>query len=499
MEIKFNKVPVHCIRPVLTQVQSCEQTQEVKLPDGLPDIGRILGCWGQVIIRGKEWRRTSMSANGGVMAWVMYVPEDGTQPRVLDAWLPFQTRWELPESVEDGTMTVMPQLTEINGRNVSARKIILRAGVSLLGAAMEDTKQEIATPSDQPEDVQLLVKTYPAELPIEAGERLIQIEENMTLPSDKHAIDKIVCYELIPSVQEQKVLANRLVFRGKCIFRLVYLGEDGAVNQWQYEIPFSDFTELRYDHDTTATAWILPILTALEFDRQEDGQMQLRAGLAAQYTIFDRAVMRIAEDAYSPYRDVELQTELLKLPVLLDRRELEMPVTAHLNENTQQILDHSPRCAHPMLSANENGMCMKLSGQCQLLYRNGECELATDTVRYGIDIPFDSADNNDVQLWPGCLIAGDCTQGTSEITMRANLPVTAFTFAADAIQMVTGIEIGERKQPNPDRPSLILKRAGQEDLWSLAKKYGSTVDAIMTANHLTEEPAEGEMLLVPVY
>jgi len=53
-------------------------------------------------------------------------------------------------------------------------------------------------------------------------------------------------------------------------------------------------------------------------------------------------------------------------------------------------------------------------------------------------------------------------------------------------------------QPDPNRPSLLLQRMGEGDLWSLAKATGSTVDAILDANGLQGEPAPDQMLLIPV-
>ena len=59
-------------------------------------------------------------------------------------------------------------------------------------------------------------------------------------------------------------------------------------------------------------------------------------------------------------------------------------------------------------------------------------------------------------------------------------------------------ELGEEREPDGNRPSLILRRAGNQRLWDIAKESGSTMDAIRKANHLQEEPAPGQMLLIPV-
>ena len=61
-----------------------------------------------------------------------------------------------------------------------------------------------------------------------------------------------------------------------------------------------------------------------------------------------------------------------------------------------------------------------------------------------------------------------------------------------------GLELGEENTSDPARPSLILRRAGEADLWEIAKNTGSTVEAIRKANALEAEPRQDQMLLIPV-
>jgi hypothetical protein len=72
------------------------------------------------------------------------------------------------------------------------------------------------------------------------------------------------------------------------------------------------------------------------------------------------------------------------------------------------------------------------------------------------------------------------------------------TVARQGLEMVSGLKLGELQELNAGRPSLILRRAGDQDLWSIAKSTGSTMDAIRQANSLEGEPEESRILLIPV-
>ena len=121
MEMRFDKIPVAYLQKLTGQLRSQEETQEVRLPDGMPDIGRVLGAWGQVIVRGKEWNGDSMSVSCGVMVWVLYIPEDASGVRSVEAWLPFSMKWDLPETRHDGKILSSCLLRSVDARSMSAR------------------------------------------------------------------------------------------------------------------------------------------------------------------------------------------------------------------------------------------------------------------------------------------------------------------------------------------------------------------------------------------
>lgn len=496
MELKFNKKPLHCMRPFLSKIHTQEQTQEIRLPDAYPDIGRVIGCWGQVLMRGKEWHSSYMGANGGVMAWIMYAPEDGTPPRVLDVWMPIQCRWDFPESVDDGVMILRPVLSGLDGRSISARKMMIRALVDTFAQALGKETMQIAEPVQMPEDVELLTRTYPVDLPMEAGEKQVQLEEILAFPGNMPPIHKFIHYQMTPMITEQKVLGNRLVFRGQAGIDMSYMTEDGAVHNWETEIPFSQYTELDGDYPSGATAWVMPMVTAMELDMSEDGQLQMRSGIAAQYTVFDRNMVDVVEDAFSPKRDVTPQVEQIQLPALLDTRIMEIPVEG--TTEMERVVRAVPMTQYPMLSYDGEGMRISLNGQYQSLGMDAEGQLMGDTVRFEGSMPFPSAVENQSYLWMGDAAQPDTLPASDGQMIRTSYPVSVQVYSGQSIPMVTELEMGDERPADPDRPSIVLRRAGEEGLWAIAKGSGSTVSAIRNANQLEDEPEIGQMLLIPI-
>lgn len=497
MEVKFNKIQLPCLRPVASQAQTREETLELRLPDGMPDIGKVLGCWGQVLLRGKEWRDTSASANVGVMVWVLYAPEDGTEPRCVEGWIPIQSRWEMGEESRDGLLIVNSGLSGMDCRNVSARKLMVRAEVSMMGSAMKPWKAEIAAPMDLPEDIRLLKKTYPMELPAEQGEKQVTLEETIPMTGTVSNIHRIVSYQMTPQITEEKVLSNRLLFKGKVSLHVIYLSEDGNLHSWDTDIPFSQYTELDRDHDPNAKVWIMPVLTASEMELAEDSVL-LKAGIAVQYIVFCQTSVEVVEDAYSPHRQLTPEREALIMPARLDSRVISVPIQGTAEGDYTKIVESSAVMQQPFLSMSENGQEIVARGQSQLLYRDGENQLESDGVGWSGGIPFETDPNTKTELWALPGMNPEVSPYGDGVSLHGDLQVMANIYGTAPIPMVSGMEMGEITEPDPNRPSLILQRAGEADLWEIAKRTGSTVEDICRVNHLTGEPEAGKMLLIPI-
>lgn len=497
MELQFNKTEYQSLKRVLCQVQSQEQTQEVRLAESAPDIGRVLGCWGQVIMRGKEWRSDEIGMSGGVMAWVLYAPEDGSEPRSIETWLPFQMKWDIPQTQRDGSILVMPLLKCVDARSISARKLMLRANLSVLAQAMEPADATLFQPGQVQDDIQLLKKSYPVELPVEAGEMQFQIDEELKVPGSYPQPRKILYYQLYPKITESRVMTDKLLFRGKLQVHMLYTGEDDEIHHWDGETAFSKYTQLDREHGSNAVVRMLPVITGSELDIIED-HLNLKVSMAAQYVVYDRILMDVIEDAYSLNRDVETVMEHSDLTVRLDCPQMELSLKQNTQWNIDQVLDVSWCWDHPSSRQDGDDLEMNFAGQFQVLYMDENHMVQCGTVRAEDTCKIASDAKNHIDAYPFCAAAPLAHASTDGANLSVDMGVQFDVFSQNGVQMVAGLEVGDLKEPDPARPSIILQKSHCSSLWELAKKFGSTVDAIRDANHLQSDPSGDQILLIPV-
>lgn len=497
MALPFRKTSHSCLDPVLAEVQNMEQTQELRIPEGMPGIQRVVTAWGQVVMRSKDWHGSSVHLSAGMMVWVLYIDEEG-KPQRVEGWIPFQLHWELPESCPDGQVRMLCIPRYVDARSVSAGKILVRAGMAALAEAWCKGQREVSAAEEMPEDIQLLRSSYPVRLPKEAGEKSFLLEEELTLPGSAPVPRKLICWHMEPAVTDRKVLSGRVVFRGNGNLHLLYESEDGQLHGWDFDLPFSQFADLEDSHSADAQVDIRLMPTSVDVETDAEGKFHLKSSVAAQYLVDDQTMVELVEDAYSTRRELNLQQEMLGLPGVLENRrenlygEQTLPAQADLVVDTRFLPDF------PRQRREGDDLSLDMPGMVQLLYydANGELQAASGRWEGAMTVPADPGS----RLTALPLSGGEVqtAPGADSVTVKVTAPVQMTFSSGNGMPMVTGLEPGQPRTADPARPSLVIRRPYNLRLWDLAKNSGSTVDAIRNANGLTGEPAPNQLLLIPI-
>ena len=493
MEIHFEQKQVSCLKQMLRQLQTGEVTQEIRLPEEMPDVGRIIAGWGQMILRSKEWRGDSISCSGGIMCRMLYEPEEEGTPQVLESWLPFQQRWNLEDGLREGSIRLQCLCRSVDARSVSARKIMVRCSYGILAEATREQKVMVPVPGEVPEDVRMKIGRYPIRLPREAGEKQFLTEETLGPVSPKP--EKIVACSMDPKISDIKIHGDKLSFRGNGMVHLTALSQEGMLYSLDLEVPFSQIAELEQSYGPDARGDVVMAMTSLDTELDPEGNLVLKASMAAQYMVDERQVLELVEDAYSTGREMQIQWESVELPVILEEKQISVPVNQTLRIPAEKMADVVYWPDFPVVRRN-GSLEMEIPGMFQAVWYDEAGKLRSTQARTE-------------EKWEGP--AGDgCVFSASVVPSgaAAGTPGASITLNAEAVirtqcrqdtgnPAVKALELG---QPLNDkgRPSMVLCRAGGKDLWEMARENLSTVEAIRQINGLEAEPEPGKMLLIPV-
>ncbi len=496
MEFQFSKTVLDCMKTAAWDMKNEELVQEVRLPDGMEDMSRVLGTWGQILIRSKEWRPEGMSITGGVTAWVMYTGENSNSPNWIEVWMPYQLRWPFMESKSDGKICVSCSIQSMDARMVSSRKIILRCVISVAGQGLEHSSVEVFAPAELPQDVQLLQTTYPVTLVKEAGEKPFALEEELHLPGECADCERLVWCSIQPEIMDKKIMADKAVFRGSVLVKMLCSCVDGRLHSCDFEIPFSQYAELDGEYGANARMWISPVVTNMEPELGGDGCLRLKAGLIGQYIIYDTHEISVVEDAYSPERLVQPQLQMLNCEALLDMSQQIAKKEQMIDFDGAEIIDVSCFCGQPTVYSDNGDI--EMTGSVQVLGMDSDGHMQADNGPW--------KHNHTILSDSSCKMMV-CTQPTGKTQIsfgpegdsaKQDIMLDVRCTAMSAIQMVVGMTAEEAAEKNPARPNLILRKAGDQSLWEMAKTCGSTMDKIRQANGFTGEPDPETVLMIPV-
>lgn len=395
-------------------------------------------------------------------------------------------------------MRMMPLLRFADARSISSRKMMVRAGVAAAVQAMYPMEAEIYTAGELPEDVQVLKNTFPVRIPVESGERTFLVDEELNMPESAVRAEKLLGITVNPEVSEKRVLSDKIVFKGMLNVHLVYRDAEGRVHSWNQAVPFSQLTELDHSYGSDAQVDIQMAVTSLEADMGEPGKLRLKCGLVGQYLVDDRHLLELVQDVYSPFREVMAESAMLELPVILDDRMEHVTAEQTLPGQVGQTADAVFLPDFPRSRQNANGLEMELPGLFQTLSYDENDALQGSSSRWEGRLNLPASENSRIMTTVRSNADAQAMTSMDGMVLSAPMMVRLQTGSKEGIPMVTGLELGEIQDPDPARPSVVLRNCNGETLWELAKDSGSTVSAIAAANGITGECVANQMLLIPI-
>lgn len=163
-----------------------EQTQELIIPDSMPDASRTLICCAEPEVQSKTNREGSLLVTGTLRTGCLYADEAGGL-QLLTSELSFTVKLECAELREDTQTLVRCCVRSADSRLINSRKVLLRVSVLVQADGYEPQTQSMSVLKDPPACLQLKTQTYETNAPVELSERAFQVSEELNLPGRQAA------------------------------------------------------------------------------------------------------------------------------------------------------------------------------------------------------------------------------------------------------------------------------------------------------------------------
>ncbi len=499
MELSFQTKPLCFLKPILQEVYLHEETIDTIVPDSYPDMTEILDAYAEPVLRGKEARDGSFVLSAGIKGGILYVSEEEAAPRCLDLYIPSSIRVDNPLLTEQTQLQCTLRIRSADARILNSRKASFRVTLICEIRAYGPVTETLYELCQENRELQVKKELYRVCLPLEAAERSFALSEEISWNSRPSIsrIYKSVC-RLLPG--DQKLVGDKVVFKGTLCCKIVYLSDDGSLHSVQEQFPFSHYCEVSRDYDEERADVTMAITGCeLELDHQEPMKaIQVQVHGLAQCVVLGEKELEIITDAYATKGYFDPQWITYDIDCCVDRQDVSVPFQARIPWPLKEVVDTEILWDQPVIERDPEQATIKIPALIKALGYNDQGELMVRTGRGEAAERVTLAEQCKliIEICPPV----DCFHSLSSdgIEIRSSIPLNFCCVNPQGLQSLKDGTWTEEEEKT-EHPSLIVKMLPKDTvLWEIAKYYQTTEAAIKEANGLdTDYLSEEQLLLIP--
>ncbi len=483
------------------------------LPDYYPDIFRILSCTlTPRIVSHSITNDNKLILDGVVYIKVLYLAENSNAVHCIE------NRYTYSKTVEIGKkngqtchtpqVSLTPQTDYCNCRAVSNRRIDVRGAVSTKIRIICDSSFTLPEINNT-----LQVKTRDitcCDKELTANKQFTVREE---IDTGAAGISYIVSCNAVPKLSDLRIIADKAVIKGTVTVSALYgLHDPNAsgctdMDHMTADIPISQIIDIIGISDEYTSVPEISVMNCELSCREDSGILSCELLLSCSIKASKEHTVFIPIDAYSTEFETEKHSSIIKAAT--NQRKFEHCIDLHCNigagsDTFEAVWD--------CIGELSNVTC-RIKSENELLITGQLCCRAIGKLTGGVPcwiekqeafeeiIPV-SITSQDPMIDHSAIISdigySIKTDGTLDISTKINCCM----MMKDLIQLevLSAITILEDKPKSKDTDFAmrICYANGTEDCWSIAKRYNTTVSAIMRDNDLDDatSPLNG-MVLIP--
>lgn len=497
METALNQKTYEYMTPVWEGTVGRDTDGEFVVPDTMPDIGAIVSADGILTMRSKDTAAGYVQISATASISVVYMPEDGGALRSLELPLTADIRTDAAGVDEECSSVVRLRLRAVDARTVNSRKLSVRADVEAGIRCYRRVTLDIPDrPVDESDAIHILSGSAGYVAIADVREKTFAVTDEYAFPPECTGGESLLARRVDVIVEDVQSVGEKAVFRGRVRSELLFSESDGGkVTVGRYETEFSQIMEIG-SMEGEALPEMTLFLTGVYFDLPEygrdSGRIAAEIHLGVQCVCRERRELSYIADLYS--NRTELIPVAEEYAFVKDIRDVTLRQTL---AGGVEALPGECEILHTVATVGgvdvQDGM-VRASVGIRMMYRRTDGGAGSSRCRLSAEFtPTDIPDG--ASLENVSVSVEDVYSSGSAGDVRVVLRMNAVAVTKTTISCVREVrEDEEAWQKGKRTPSMTLIRVPENaDLWMLARRYHSTVEAIERAN---EGRKEG-LLLVP--
>lgn len=511
MNLKINRETISTEEIIYSGLQEQGVELDYILPDYFPDIFRLVRCEVIPTVADYSIMGSTLSYELCCEIRLIYCGEENSALQCITQKQNFTKTVELGKSPESPEAVISPKTDHVNFRAVNKRRLDVRGAVSVKISVSGVKKQEVICDAS---GMNIQLKKAPMKYISQklCADKTIQLSEETEISAAQPPVISIIrCDTKICGV-EKKIISGKLLAKGDVSLRILYASENGP-EPLELTVPFSQIVDMDgIDEAFTCNVTAEPLscnITLIADKNGENRTLRIEPEVKLICRCVKLSEAMIVCDAYSTVYPCD--TEFSEI-----HTDQPPAVYAENFRHTAQLAqgDAVPAKIFSMWCSPKNintrlgndGKSVVISGMLTYSMATEDSsgsitmpdrdEAFEETVNIGDDISEGavSAEISDISVSYNI-----SDQGV--LTARADVSVNITAFGSTGFNALTDISVDDsiKKQRDGDYAVKLYFGTDNEDIWNIAKRFSTEVDAVMEENDLSDTTLEnGRMLLIPI-
>lgn len=477
---------------------------DVIVPDIKPDILSLINVDGNVFINKKEVQDGKVKLDGSVEAFALYVADDERASiKGLNALLNFNESIDIPGAKEGMIAIVNYKLIGIEHKVLNSRKISVKCSIEIDIKVIGEEEIEVTKDIMEPGNIQYRKENICLSELVGAACQKVDIKENIMLNDGKPPISEILKTKLNIINCGYKISYNKILVKADLRVNVVYVAdnENMSVEAFDTLVPIAGFIDLNgvSDKDLISidtalnNAYIKPIYQDL---KANGANIEVQIEICAK--AYSEKTLEVLADLYNPVYELNVENKNIVLNQNIDAKyeEIDLSQVLTIPELANAtLLDVSVIPNINEMKKNGTKTTVEGNATLEILYYDRE-KKKIDVKK--IELPFQKSFESNCEDINVTIANLEYTlRDNGQLDLRMLLKIVCDDMNHLNLNLITKIEQTDIR--NVPVASLVIYYVQPGDsLWSIAKKFKTTIDLIKSSNNLKDDIIyPGQQLIMP--
>lgn len=478
---------------------------EMIVPDSKPDVLNTIDATGVVCMQKKEVYDGKISIAGMLNTYIMYLPESANDNvRGMNTSVEFSEIINMPECMNSMNATITTKIISIESRVINERKVSVKASVEIEIHVYQKKNIEVISEIDNALNIQTLRKNIAMSSLVGSGSARSFIKETVSVGNAEN-IAEIVKIESYICNEDIKISYNKILVKSELYVKFLYLTEDSKIKSKNIRIPIVGFVDIEnvVEGNVCDTSYEIKNYE-IKLNQLQENSVYLEAEVDITADVYEEKGLNLIQDIYSTTEEIKCdmtnivaiknKVKSIKKEQIRQRIEIEnlgnkdivdaevvVMVTGETSGSNYKIYDCKARIKFVIVDEKGQVTLKETSVNFQHREENIE-EIENTRMILSVEI-----DNKDFVIQDG-----------NQVDVSIDLKMVVDSYVGSDICIIDKLECVDKVEKEEYNVVIYVVKKG-DTLWSIAKKYGSTVESIARFNSIENEDMirPGEKLFIP--